>query len=145
VAFVFHSCSASQGKKRGKKPHSEAVKKGQKKIHLRQRRKKERGKKYKWLRHTKFYLFFSFLVFKSFPKYRDRLFYPFLGLQIGSNKKVFHNCQNHSKPFIYRALGLFISFSFFPLKPLSNRNHTVNYTPKLSNNFLNCRFPVLRK
>jgi len=63
--------------KKGKNPHSKAVKKG--------------AIKYKWLRHTKFYLFFSFLVFKSFPKYRDRLFYPFLGLQIGSNKKVFHN------------------------------------------------------
>jgi len=31
------------------------------------------------------------------------------------------------------------------LKSLYLRKHMVNYTSKLSNNFLNCRFPVLRK
>jgi len=44
--FSFHhKHSKAVFKKKGKNPHSEAVKKGQIKIHLRHRRKKKRGKK----------------------------------------------------------------------------------------------------
>jgi len=46
-----------RAKKRGKNPHSEAVKKGAKKIHLRQRRKKEKGQKIQVASPHQFILF----------------------------------------------------------------------------------------
>jgi hypothetical protein len=64
VAFVFLFSLAKQGKKRGKNPHSEAVKKGQKeKKQIRHRRIKKGAKKIQ-VASPHLLIFFFFYVFR---------------------------------------------------------------------------------
>jgi len=73
----------------------------------------------------------------STPRDRDGEFEP----QIVRKRETILSESLESK-----IIGLYgIGMSFRDISSHIKGNHTVNYTPKLSNNFLNCRFPFLRK
>jgi len=64
MAFVFYSCLTTQGKKKAKKPHSKAVKKGAKKTTHKPKAYKKKAQKKEGGFAIPFILFFSFYVFR---------------------------------------------------------------------------------